>query len=141
MDVDIRNVITEFGKTSNLPAGLNIRDDVRVMISQAFYLDKLTLPSSREMTAYETAQRVQEYIRQALPIFAPIEYEYSGDLCEITFSLLMRGEHSDSPHDIPESLRGQDVQFTFESPLRLQSVRRSSLLQNTAANAWNCRAD
>jgi hypothetical protein len=47
MDVDIRNVITEFGKTSNLPAGLNIRDDVRVMISQAFYLDKLTLPSSR----------------------------------------------------------------------------------------------
>jgi hypothetical protein len=85
------------------------------------------------MTAYETAQRVQEYIRQALPIFAPIEYEYSGDLCEITFSLLMRGGAFGSPHDIPESLRGQDVQFTFESPLQAAiGQEKQGLLQNTA---------
>lgn len=133
MDTDIRNVISEFGKSSNLPAGINIRDDVRVMISQAFYLDKLTLPSVREMTAYETAQRVQEYIRQALPIFAPIEYEYSGDLCEITFDLLMRGGAFGSPMDIPKSLRGQDVQFTFESPLQAAiGQEKQGLLQNTA---------
>ncbi|QKJ88022.1 hypothetical protein PMPD1_3089 [Paramixta manurensis] len=133
MDTDIRNVISEFGKSSNLPAGINIRDDVRVMISQAFYLDKLSLPDVREMTAYEVSQRVQEYIRQALPIFAPIEYEYNGDLCEMTFDLLMRGGAFGSPMDIPDALRGQDVQFTFESPLQAAiGQEKQGLLQNTA---------
>lgn len=133
MDTDIRNVISEFGKSSNLPAGINIRDDVRVMISQAFYLDKLTLPSVREMTAYEVSQRVQEYIRQALPIFSPIEYEYSGDLCEMTFDLLLRGGAFGSVMDMPQSLRGQEVHFTFESPLQAAiGQEKQGLLQNTA---------
>ncbi len=133
MDTDIRNVISEFGRSSNLPAGMNIRDDVREMISQAFYLNRLSLPVMHEMTAYETSQRVQEYIRQALPIFAPIESEYSGELCEITFDLLMRGGAFGSAMDIPPSLRGQDVQFTFESPLQAAiGKEKQGLLQNTA---------
>lgn len=133
MDTDIRNVIAEFGKNTSLPAGINIRDDVREMISQAFYLDKLTLPSVREMTAYEVSQRVQEYIRQALPIFAPIEYEYSGDLCEMSFDILMRGGAFGSPMDIPESLRGQEVKFTFQSPLQdAIGKEKQGLLQNAA---------
>jgi hypothetical protein len=117
-DIDIRNVITEIGKGTNLPAGINIRDDVRMMISQAFYLDKLTLPDARAMTAFEVSQRVQEYIRQALPIFAPMEYEYNGDLCEMTFDLMMRAGAFGSPMDIPQALRGENVQFVFESPLQ-----------------------
>ncbi|WP_447867245.1 portal protein [Rahnella bonaserana] len=133
MDTDIRNVISSFGQNSNLPAGINIRDDVRVMISQAFYLDKLTLPSVREMTAYETAQRVQEYIRQALPIFQPIEYDYNGDLCEMSFDLLLRGGAFGSAMDMPEALRGKDVQFTFDSPLQAAiGQEKQGLLQNTA---------
>ncbi|MDR4898955.1 portal protein, partial [Yersinia kristensenii] len=132
-NTDIRNVIAEFGKNTSLPAGINIRDDVREMISQAFYLDKLTLPSVREMTAYEVSQRVQEYIRQALPIFAPIEYEYSGDLCEMSFDILMRGGAFGSPMDIPESLRGQEVKFTFQSPLQdAIGKEKQGLLQNAA---------
>jgi hypothetical protein len=34
------------------------------------------------MTAYEVGQRVQEYIRNALPIFEPMEMEYNAALCD-----------------------------------------------------------
>ena len=118
LDTDIRNVIAEFGKTSSLPAGINIRDDVRAMIHQAFYLNSLTLPDTSGMTAYEVSQRVQEYIRQATPLFSPMEPEYNGDLCDMTFNKLMRAGAFGSVYDIPQSLQGEDVQFTFESPLQ-----------------------
>lgn len=117
-DQDIRQVIGEFTKSTQLPAGMNIRNDVQAMIHQAFYLNTLTLPQMSGMTAYEVSQRVQEYIRQALPLFSPVEQEYNGELCDMTFSLLMQSGAFGSRYDIPESLQGQDVQFSFESPLQ-----------------------
>lgn len=117
-DQDIRQVIGEFTKSAQLPAGMNIREDVRNMIHQAFYLNTLTLPQMSGMTAYEVSQRVQEYIRQALPLFSPVEQEYNGELCDMTFELLMQSGAFGSRYDIPESLQGQDIQFSFESPLQ-----------------------
>lgn len=117
-DQDIRQVIGEFTKSAQLPAGMNIRNDVQAMIHQAFYLNTLTLPQMSGMTAYEVSQRVQEYIRQALPLFSPVEQEYNGELCDMTFNLLMQSGAFGSRYDIPESLQGQDVQFSFESPLQ-----------------------
>jgi len=101
-----------------LPFGDQMAADSRMMISNAFYLNKLTLPErAPEMTAYEVGQRVQEYIRGALPIFEPMEMEYNGGICELTFDILMRAGAFGSPRDIPSSLQGQDVMFKFESPL------------------------
>lgn len=117
-DQDIRQVIGEFTKTAQIPTGLNISNDVRTMIHQAFYLNTLTLPQMSGMTAYEVSQRVQEYIRQALPLFSPVEQNYNGELCDMTFDLLMQSGAFGSKYDIPQSLRGQDIQFTFESPLQ-----------------------
>ncbi|MGL9734744.1 MAG: portal protein [Symbiopectobacterium sp.] len=111
-------MIAEFGKSTSLPTGINIRDDVRSMIHQAFYLNSLTLPDTIGMTAYEVSQHVQEYIRQATPLFSPMEPEYNGDLCDMTFNKLMWAGAFGSVYDIPESLQGEDVQFTFESPLQ-----------------------
>jgi hypothetical protein len=69
------------------------------------------------MTAYEVGQRVQEYIRQASPIFEPLEDEDNGAVCEATFELMMRAGAFGSVEDIPESIRGSDIAFRFESPL------------------------
>lgn len=103
---------------SGIPFGLELNRDTREMLSSAFYLNKLTLPpADREMTAYETGQRVQEYIRSALPLFEPMEIEYNGALCEDTFDGLMRIGAFGRPDEIPESLRGQQVRFKFKSPL------------------------
>jgi hypothetical protein len=101
-----------------LPIGLDMQQDARLMLSQAFFLNKLNLPErTPDATAYEIGQRVQEYIRGALPIFEPMEQDCNGQLCEATFDLLLRGGAFGSPYDMPEELRGADIHFRFESPL------------------------
>lgn len=103
---------------SGMPLGMEMARDTRFMLSEAFYLSKLTLPQrAPEMTAYEVGQRIQQYIRDALPLFEPMETEYNGALCEETFSLLFRAGAFGSPFDLPEKLKGANIQFRFESPL------------------------
>jgi hypothetical protein len=103
---------------SSMPLGVDMARDTRFMLSEAFYLNKLNLPQrAPEMTAYEVGQRIQQYIRDALPLFEPMELEYNGAICEETFSLLLRSGAFGSPFDLPESLQGADIQFRFESPL------------------------
>jgi hypothetical protein len=101
-----------------MPIGIDMQRDARQMIAQAFFLDQLSLPMrSPEMTAYEVGQRIQQYIRDALPIFEPMEQEYNGSLCEETFDILFRNGAFGSPRDLPKALQGADLQFRFESPL------------------------
>lgn len=102
------------------PVGFQIHDDTRAAIAEAFYLNKLTLPPLRghDMTATEVRERVQEYIRQALPLFEPLEDEYNGALCENTFELLFQYGAFGPRSDIPQSLRNQEVRFEFETPLK-----------------------
>jgi len=109
---------------SGLPFGMDVSEEKKAMLSQAFYLNKLSLPpADREMTAFETSQRIQEYIRNALPLFEPMEHEYNGALCEMAFDELMRNNAFGPPQDIPQSLRGEKVRFKFESPLH-QAIER-----------------
>lgn len=104
--------------SKGMPLGIDMQRDSRVMIAQAFYLNKLTLPQrTQEMTAYEVGQRIQQYIRDALPIFEPMEQEYNGAMCEETFELLMRHGAFGSPYDLPRALQGAEIDFRFESPL------------------------
>lgn len=110
-----------YNDRTGIPTGLSMRDDLRATLHEAFYLNKLTLPAQGDMTAYEVSQRVQEYVRQALPIFGPMESEYNGALCEMTFDVLLRNG-AFSGREIPESIAGQEIQFQFESPI--QSARK-----------------
>lgn len=107
--------------------GLEMAQDTRGMLTRAFFLDTLKLPvQTKEMTAYEVGQRVQEYIRSALPIFEPTEMEYNAPLCEETFELMWRNGGFGPVQNWPKELRSQDgmmwgasdeISFSFESPL------------------------
>lgn len=104
--------------TRGIPLGMEMGKDIRAMIAEAFYLNKISLPQpGNEMTAYEVGQRVQEYIRQAMPLFEPMENEYNAPLCDLTFDLMMQAGAFGSVFDIPEGLQDMDVDFVFESPL------------------------
>lgn len=105
--------------SSGLGFGLEVQDGIREQIMEAFFLNKLNLPPSGgpDMTAYEVGQRVQEYIRNALPLFEPMEADYNGRLCETTFEILSRAGAFGDPRKIPKSIQGSDIRFTFESPL------------------------
>lgn len=101
-----------------MPLGVEMQKDSRLMIAAAFFLNKLTLPNrGPEMTAYEVGQRIQEYIRGALPLFEPMEMEYNGPLCKLSFNLLQRYGAFGSMQDMPQKLRNAPLQFRFESPL------------------------
>lgn len=108
---------------SGLPAGFDIHDRVREDIMNAFYLNKLTLPiMAGDMTATEVSQRVEEYIRQSLPLFEPMEADYNGQICDRTFEVMMLNGAFGS--QIPDSLAGRDVEFRFESPLQVATERK-----------------
>lgn len=103
---------------SGLQFGGEMRQDIREMINNAFFLNKVNLPPiSKEMTAFEVGQRVSEYVRNAMPIFGPMEVEENGATCEITFDILHRNGAFGAFLDMPQSLRGADIDFKFTSPL------------------------
>ena len=112
---------------SGLPMGYDQHDRQMANITQAFYLNKLTLPPPQgDMTAYEVGQRVEEYVRAALPLFEPMEHEYNGALCEDTFDALLNAGHFGSLQDIPADLRGRDIHFKFVSPLHDAIERKNA---------------
>ena len=118
-----------------LPFGQDMIEDSRGLIAQAFFLNKLTLPErAPEMTAYEVGQRIQEYIRGALPIFEPMEDEYNGGVCDVTFETLMRAGVFGSPDDIPRNLRGAGIEFEYISPLHdaIEEQKGQKFLETTA---------
>lgn len=105
-------------QNNGIPHGMQMREEIKKVLEGAFYLDKIGLPQlNGDMTAFETAQRVKEYVRKIIPLFAPIEADYNGSICEDTFTLLLKAGRFGSPYEMPESLSGQDIRFQFRSPL------------------------
>lgn len=127
---------------SGIPLGMEMRNDAKAMIAQAFFLDKLNLPpAGKDMTAYEVSQRIQEFIRATLPLFEPMEAEYNGELCDDTFELLRRNGAFGSTDDWPQSLSGQDLKFTFDSPLHeADGKKKGQIFQESSALLANAAA-
>jgi hypothetical protein len=102
-----------------LTYGVQMNQDTRAMLHRAFYLDALTpfARGNKEETAYEVGQRVQKYVRDALPIFEPMEQQYNAQLCDETFEVILRAGGFGSPMNWPRKLQGAEMEFTFESPL------------------------
>jgi len=99
------------------PIGAAERNRVYETLQKSFYLDTLSLPlGDKEMTAYEVQERMKQYRRTNLPLFAPMERDYNGQICEATFDLMLMMGQLGSPQDIPKSL-GTDVEFKYVSPL------------------------
>lgn len=116
--------------------GEHLEDRIEKMITEAFYLNVINLPEAQggdKMTAYETQERVKEYIRRALPLFEPMEVEYNGGLCEQTWNVAMDLGMFGSFEDMPEVLRGHEISWQFESPLQEANSRvKSVAFQETA---------
>lgn len=121
MEYDERNGASLRALTQDargMPLSQEMQRDSRELLARCFYLNKLVLPQrGPEMTAYEVGQRVQEYVRNALPLFEPMEAEYNGALCEETFAVIMQAGGFGSVMDMPKSLQGANIEFRFASPL------------------------
>lgn len=106
----------ELGKNPAL--GIDIIQDIRATLADGWFINKLNLPASGDMTAYEAQQRVKEYVRAAMPIFEPFGSSYSSPVLDLQFSLLMKMGVFGAPNEIPEDLQGREIEFQFDTPLQ-----------------------
>jgi len=121
-DQKIQDAFQTLNTSGGIGIGMEIKADVRQLITEAFLLNKLFLPDSREMTAYETSVRMAEFRRAALPFFGPIESEYHLPLLDAGFQLALHNKQFDVG-DMPEALADRDVTFIFDSPLNTAEGR------------------
>lgn len=149
-DEKIQDVFQTLKTGDGLPAGMEIKQDVRNLIAESFLLNKLMLPSAREMTAFETNARLDEFRRAALPFFGPIESEYHLPMLDAAFQIAVRNRVFNFK-EMPEALQGEDVTFTFESPLNtaegrknvqafqesIQIIAAGAQFDNTVPAKWN----
>ena len=116
---------------SGIPLGRDMAADLINQIDDSMYLSKLRLPPppSGGRTAYEVSKITEENIRQVLPLFEPMEMEYNAPLMEGTFDALLSMGAFGPLIEIPKSLEGASVQFTFESPLQgaIEAIKRQTL--------------
>ncbi|PST27203.1 hypothetical protein C7U60_02655 [Mesorhizobium plurifarium] len=115
----------DLGKNTGL--GVDLVNDARSTLTEAFYLNKLAPMASlqgREVTAYQASQMVQEYIRHALPLFEPIEDEWTGATLDLVTEKVMRAggygpvDRNGIPVDMPDILLGQNITYEFNNSLK-----------------------
>lgn len=114
----------------NLPITRDMQIDTREQIRQAFFANVFNLPvPGTQMTATEVMERKEEFIREIGPVFGRLETDYIAPVVERAFSVMLR---SGSFDPIPEALRGAEVRFEFESPVK--KLREQA--EATAAGLW-----
>ena len=102
---------------TGMPIGFEIAQALRDDIAAGFFLDKIQLPQTgAEMTAFEVRRRLEEHLRAQSPIFEPIEEQYNDPMMEGVFQVL-RDNGAFPLDDMPETLDGRDISFSFRSPL------------------------
>jgi hypothetical protein len=95
-------------------------------VAAAFFRDILELPSARnqDMTATEINARLDQFLRQAAPIFSRVEHTYNAPLVNRVFNILMREGMYPEP---PEAMYEEDVEFEYESPIKVAREKAEAL--------------
>jgi hypothetical protein len=99
---------------ANNPLGLNMEEQRRMAIRQAFYVDQLLLAQGSAMTATEVLQRNEEKMRLLGPVLGRLQSELLQPLISRSFALLLR---AGLLPPAPEELQGQDIDIEYVSPL------------------------
>lgn len=112
----LSDVMSVVDTAKNMTVGFEMRADQRSIVAEGFLLNKLMLPNTREMTAYESGIRLDEFRRAALPFFSPIEVEHHAP--RLTGALqLAFSQGWIAPEELPEELHGQQITYRFQTPL------------------------
>lgn len=128
----------ELGKNFNLGVDSLMRTEAQ--LRRAFFLDVLRMPDTRQTkSTVEVSFLIDEYVRAALPLFAPMQSEYNEALLyEVDTIIGLAGGYAD--REMPRALRKQDLQYQWDNPLsdmverqKVQQVAEVSQLANTIA--------
>lgn len=105
----------ELGK--NFQLGVESMMRTEHQLTRAFFLDRLRLPDTRNSkSTVEVQFLIDEYIRSALPLFAPMQVEYNDPmLAEIDAQIQLLGGYGMRP--LPEKLQSGEFVFQWNNPL------------------------
>ena len=123
-DASLKEAIDAIRLDPDMKTGFEMRKDLREMLGKAFFVDKLVLPEpSPRMTAYEVGRRLEDHVRNLLPLFEPMQIEYNTKLLDKAYSTLnnmkaFRVDGSAGTPPLPSALAAADVTWTFESPIQ-----------------------
>jgi hypothetical protein len=111
---------------ANNSLGLNMEEQRRNAIRQAFYVDQLLLDAGPQMTATEVLSRQEQRMRLLGPVLGRLQSELLQPLIDRCFALMLRQGSFVTP---PEELQGLDIDIEYVSPLA--KAQKQSELQNT----------
>lgn len=126
-DDKIKQAVQPIEIENDMRVAFMMRQDMRDLLSKCWFIDKLTLPpasGSEKMTAEEVRVRTDEFIRNLLPLFEPMEIEYNTRVLDKAYTLLKDRMGLLPVEECPEDLIGADTSWTFESPVQVASRRQ-----------------
>lgn len=101
----------------DMRVGFQMRQDIRDLLTRAFYIDRLELPEVADRTtAFEIARRIEQHARNLLPLFEPMQIEYNTRALDVSFTFLQNMKKIDWD-PVPDQLGGADFTWSFESPI------------------------
>ena len=107
----------------DMRTGFALRQDIREMLSKAFFIDKLALPEAgKQMTAYEIRTRLEEHVRNLLPLFEPMEMEYNMGILDRSFRHMLVMKQFDIEM-MPDVLSKMNITWSFKNPMQEASTR------------------
>ena len=105
--------------SSALPFNVEFMDKINRSIGDSHFIGKVGLPPlSGGMSPYEVSQRISDSMRVSLPLIDPLEDEWLGGLCELSFEVAMAGNLLGSINEIPDDLMGEETKFEFINPIK-----------------------
>lgn len=118
--------------------GMAFQEEKRAFLARAFLQNLLMFPQlEKQMTAFEADKIYQQYMRDAAPIFEPMEAE-NGELMEAVFERIYDADgpgKSGGFEPPPDELIDAEVKFEFETPLSA-AYRRLKYEQAVQANQY-----
>jgi hypothetical protein len=113
---------------ANTPLGLNMEEQRRNSIRNAFYVNQLMMQNGPQMTATEVIQRNEEKMRLLGPVLGRLQSELLKPLIDRAFSLILK---KNLFRPAPEFLAGQDIEIEYVSPLAKaqKSTELSSIMR------------
>ena len=96
------------------PLGLQIEDQRRDAIKQAFYVDQLQLRDSPNMTATEVISRNEQRMRLLGPVLGRLQAELLQPLIKRSFNLMAEAKLFDVA---PEYMQTGNIEIEYVSPL------------------------
>jgi len=123
---------------ANTPLGLNMEEQRRNSIRNAFYVNQLMMQSGPQMTATEVIQRNEEKMRLLGPVLGRLQSELLKPLIDRAFALILR---KNLFKQAPDFLSGRDIEIEYVSPLakaqkstELQSIMRAIEIMGSLSN-------